>query len=309
MSTRAALALCQALRLALLFGVSAPALAGETRAPEPRFFVMGSGTLELVRRDTGERVRVRYIQPDGRYEYVAIGDIQHLLRSKGGGEQRELTPRFVELLAHVSDRVGQPLVVLSGYRTPAYNEGIRRRGGRAASGSLHTEGLAADLAIPRVQLFPMWTYLRGLECCGAGYYSGQGFLHVDVGKPRFWEAATSRTDEDLSGGNARAFARTDFDRYVAGEMPLVRFHAVTEPPLRVERTARLVPVGGGAAVPVALEDLGGAGGAGCFEVDADTRLMVKGLPRTARGRVEFTACAPRVGRTPERVETNPIAVR
>jgi len=37
-------------------------------------------------------------------------------------------------------------------------------------------------------------------------------VHVDVGKPRFWEAATSRADEDLSGGNARVFARTDFDR-------------------------------------------------------------------------------------------------
>jgi uncharacterized protein YcbK (DUF882 family) len=305
MSARAILALF----LAVIPGLAAPALAGETRVPEPRFFVMGSGTLELVRRDTGERVRVRYIQPDGRYDYVGIGEIQRLLRSKGGGAQRELTPRFVELLAHVSDRVGQPLVVLSGYRTPAYNEGIRRRGGKAASGSLHTEGLAADLAIPRAQLLPMWTYLRGLECCGAGYYARQGFLHVDVGKPRFWEAATSRTDEDLSGGNARVFARTDFDRYVASEMPLVRFHAVTEPPIRVERMARLVPLGGGAAVPVALEDLSGAAGAGCFEVDADTRLMVKGLPRTARGRVELTTCAPRVGRTPERVETNPIAVR
>ena len=39
-----------------------------------------------------------------------------------------------------------------------------------------------------------------------GYYAKQGFMHVDVGKPRFWEATTSRTDEDLSGGNARVFA-------------------------------------------------------------------------------------------------------
>ncbi len=271
--------------LVLFVGLATPAWAGETRVPEPRFFVMGSGTLELVRRDGGERARVRYIQPDGRYDYVAFGEIQRLLRSKGGGAQRELTPRFVELLAHVSDRIGRPLVVLSGYRTPAYNEGLRRRGRRAASGSMHTEGLAADIAIPRDQLLPMWAYVRSLDCCGAGYYAKQGFLHVDVGKPRFWEAATSRTDEDLSGGNARVFARTDFDRYVAGEMPLVRFHGVTEPPIGVERTARLVPQGGGATVPVTLEDLGGGAGDGCLEVDADTRLMVKGLPRTARGHV------------------------
>ena len=59
--------------------------------------------------------------------------------------------------------------MLSGYRTPEYNEGIRRRGGKAASGSLHTEGMAADLALPREQLYPLWAHLRGLECCGAGF--------------------------------------------------------------------------------------------------------------------------------------------
>lgn len=295
--------------LALLLGVAASAGAGETRVPEPRFFVMGGGTLELVRRDTGERARVRYIQADGRYDFVAFMEIQRILRSKGGGQQRELSPRFVELLGHVYERVGQPLVVMSGYRTPQYNEGIRRRGGKAASGSLHTEGLAADLAIPRPQLLPLWMHLRGLECCGAGYYERQGFLHLDVGTPRFWEAATSRTDEDLNGGNARVFARTDFDRYVSGEMLLVRFHGVTEPPIRVERTAQLVPQGGAAAAAVALEDLDGAPGNGCLEVDAATRLLVKGVPRTARGRVVFTTCAPRAGRTPDTVETNPVAVR
>jgi uncharacterized protein YcbK (DUF882 family) len=291
--------------LAVLLGVAAPLGA----AVEPRFFVMGSGTLTLRSRATGEQATVRYRQPDGRYDYVAFGDIQRILRSKGGGDQKELSPRFVELLAYVSERVGHPLLVLSGYRTPEYNDGIRRRGGKAASGSLHTEGMAADLALPREQLYPLWVHLRGLECCGAGYYAKQGFLHVDAGKPRFWEAATSRTDEDLSGGNARVFARTDFDRYRAGEMMLVRLHAVTAPPIRVERTARLVPDGGGAPTALTVDDVDGATGDGCLVADAATRLLVKGAPKTARGRVVFATCAPRAERTPETIETNPVSVR
>ena len=295
--------------LATVLGLAAPLGA----AVEPRFFIMGSGTLTLRSRATGEQATVRYRQPDGRYDYVAFGELQRILRSKGGGAQKELSPRFVEVLAYVSDRIGQPLLVLSGYRTPAYNDGLRRRGRKAAGGSLHTEGLAADIAVPRDRLYPLWTHLRGLECCGAGYYASQGFLHVDVGKPRFWEASTSRTDEDLSGGNARVLVRTDFDRYTAGEMMLVRLHAVTAPPIRIARAARLVPEGGGAPAALVVEDVDAPPGVGksddCLVVDAATRLLVKGARRVARGRVVFATCPPRAERTPESIETNPVSIR
>jgi uncharacterized protein YcbK (DUF882 family) len=278
-------------------------------ASEPRFFVAGDGSLAIVNRATKERVDVRYRRDDGGYDYAALDAIRHLMRSKGDGLEGEITPRFVELLGWVAVRAGQPLILLSGYRSPAYNEGIRRRGKRAAGGSLHTEGLAADLAIPRDLLRPLWFEVRALECCGAGYYADQGFLHVDAGTPRFWETTTSRTDENLSAGNARVFARTDFDRYTAGEMMLVRLHAVTSPPIRLARTAHLVPEGGGAAAPVTVEQVGVAAGSGCLAADGTTRLLVKGAPAMARGRVVLTTCDPRVERTPARIESNPVTLR
>src|SRR3972149_1782956 len=82
-----------------------------------------------------------------------------------------------------------------------------RRGARGASGPAHTEGPAADLALAGPQALRLWHAVRDLDCCGAGYYAKQGFVHVDVGRPRFWEAATPRVDQDLSAGNARLFAR------------------------------------------------------------------------------------------------------
>ncbi len=280
-------------------------------AAEPRFFVAGDGRLEMVSRATGERIDVRYRGADGRYDWAALDEIRRLMRSKGGGQQGDITPRFVELLGHLYARTGRPLVLLSGYRTPAYNEGIRRRGGKASGGSTHTEGLAADLAFPGADLLDLWLHVRSLECCGTGYYRSRGFLHVDAGIPRFWEAATSRADEDLNAGNARLFARTDFDRYAAGEMLLVRLHGVTVPPVRLQRTARFLPAGGGGETTVLLEDVSGAAPAadGCLVADAATRLLVKGAPTTPRGRVALTTCEPRVGRTPERVETNPVEIR
>jgi uncharacterized protein YcbK (DUF882 family) len=278
-------------------------------AAEPRFFVAGDGTLEIVGRATGERVAVRYRLADGSYDYAAIDEVRRLMRSKGGGEQGEITPRFVELLSYVQGQAGRPLVLLSGYRSPAYNAGLRRRGVRAANGSMHTEGLAADLAFPRDDLLPLWLQLRSLDCCGAGYYERQGFLHVDVGKPRFWAAATARTDEDLSGGNARLFARTDYDRYVAGEMILARLHGVTAPPVQVLRAARFVPESGRAATSVTVEEVGRPDGGGCIVADGATRLLVKGVPKADRGHVVFTTCDPRVERTPAEIETNTVALR
>lgn len=299
-------------RLACLLAavaVGAAAAPAAARDAEPRFFVAGDGTLALVSRGSGERVVVRYRRDDGRYDAGAIDDIRHLLRSKGGGQQGELSPRFVEVLGYVYGRVGQPLVVLSGYRSPAYNEGLRRRGRKAASGSLHTEGLAADLAVPRDRLFPLWLHLRELGCCGVGFYDGQGFLHVDVGTPRYWEAATSKADEDLRGGNARVFARTDFDRYTAGDDLLVRLHSVTAPPIHIDRRARLVPDGGGAPAPVTVEEVSAGPGASCLAADAASRLVVRGAPAMARGHIELASCAPRVERTPVYIDTNPVAIR
>jgi uncharacterized protein YcbK (DUF882 family) len=276
---------------------------------DPRFFVMGDGTLELVKAGSKERVRVQYLGEDGRYDYAAIDDLRRLLRSKGDGRQGDITPRFVELLGYLYARTGRPLTVLSGYRSPAANDAMRRRGVRAAGGSLHTEGMAADVAFPRDELMGLWLHLRALDCCGAGYYAGQGFLHVDVGPPRFWEAATSRVDENLNAGNARAFARTDFDRYTAGEMMLVRLYAVTSPPVRLERAARLVPEAGGSAAPVTVEEVGGTSGEGCIVADRTTRLLVKGAPATPRGHVVLRTCEPRSERTPAEIATNPVTVR
>ena len=124
------------------------AVATAAVAVEPRFFVIGNGTLEMVNPALNETVQLKYLGPDGRYDYAAIDDLRHILRCKGDMGEGEITPRFVELLGHLYARTGRPLRLLSGYRSPSYNEGIRRRGTRAAFGSMHTEGLAADLAFP-----------------------------------------------------------------------------------------------------------------------------------------------------------------
>ena len=273
----------------------------------PRFFLAGDGTLALVSAHSGDTATVIYRRLDGTYDADALAKIRHVMRSRDGAEG-EVSLRLVELLAYVYGRHGKtPLAIQSGYRSPDYNEAIRARGARAAGGSLHTEGLAADVAFPAKDLRPLWMMMRALDCCGAGFYQAEGFLHLDVGRPRFWEPATSKVEQNLSAGNARLFARTEYDRYATGESVVVELHALTMPPVRIATTA--VVVVGDRERPVHVEGPGGERD-GCVEVpERGVRLRVTSIPEVGLSHLVLKTCAPRVEKTPEMVETNAIEVR
>jgi len=279
-------------------------LAGPAVAAEVRFFVAGNGRLALRSVRSGAEAVVTYRRDDGTYDEAALARLRGVLRS-GDGREGPLEPRFVELLGWLWAATGaaEPLRIQSGYRSPAYNEALRQRGAKAASGSLHTEGMASDVALGAARGKALWERLRALECCGAGYYPGGGFLHVDVGAPRFWDEHTSRVDENLSAGNARLFARTDFDRYRPGDTIEVRLHALTVPPVRIAPAAHLAT--SGAAVRIASP---APAADGCIEADARTVLAVRAERPTVRDELVLATCAPRPERTPATMPTNPIAI-
>jgi uncharacterized protein YcbK (DUF882 family) len=275
---------------------------GTASAAAPaRFFIMGSGSLAITNAHTGEKTSVRYRREDGTYDPAALGLINRAFRSRGDGGETEMSLRLIEILSHLQRIAGdRPLVLLSGYRSPSYNQGLKDKGRAVAGGSLHTEGLAADLAFPRGQLPTLWQQVRALECCGAGYYARQGFLHVDVGRPRFWEEGTSRVEENLSAGNARLFARTEFDRYAVGEAISVRLHALTVGPIGVAHEILAVELG----TAFTLAD-----GERCVLVDRDgASLRLHGEARRASGVLEVRTCDPRPGQTPEAIQTNRIEI-
>jgi uncharacterized protein YcbK (DUF882 family) len=274
---------------------------GTASAAPARFFIMGTGRLAITNAHTGEKTAVRYRRDDGTYDGAALSRIRRAFRSRGDGGEAEISLRLIEILSHLQRIAGdRPLVLLSGYRSPSYNKDLKDQGRGVASGSLHTEGLAADLAFPRSQLPKLWHQVRALECCGAGYYAKHGFMHVDVGRPRFWEPATSGVEQDLSAGNARLFARTEFDRYPAGEMITVTLHAVTLPPIRLAREVRAVETGSRLAFRSENNCLVADGSGASFQVDGEARA--------GRDTLEIRTCEPRAGQTPEAIRTNLIEV-
>src|SRR5207244_11656178 len=180
-------------RAVRLLGVAVAVLvaSGAWAAPLQRFFVMGDGTLAVVNAHTGERAEVRYRKADGTYDQAAIARIRRAFRSSGDDGEGRASLRLIEVLSWVQTtcRV-RPLTLMSGYRSPGYNEGLRAKGMRAAGGSLHTAGLAAGVAFPRAVLRPLWMKVRALDCCGAGDSATAGGVRLDVWQQRHCEAAT-----------------------------------------------------------------------------------------------------------------------
>jgi uncharacterized protein YcbK (DUF882 family) len=252
---------------------------------------------------------VRYRDVAGRYDAEALARIARFFRSRDDGEVGEVSLRLIELIDYVQDHYHPATTtLLSGYRSPALNQRLRDGGAQAADSSLHIDGIAADLLFTGVDLKQLWIELREQRIGGVGYYAEQGFLHLDTGRPRFWEPQTSRVNERLSAGNARVFARTDFDRYRNLSGAIVRLHSVTALPLRLSTSGR---VGPDTLVLAPLDDtVAVADDCIAFATAVPAyRLRIARAPDVAlkqRAPIVLRTCAPRVEATPETIETNLI---
>ena len=95
----------------------------------------------------------------------------------------KVDPALINALQELRDRVGQPVIVSSGYRCPDYNRAV---GG--ASDSLHLEGKAADIYVrgyTAVQLYRLVSEIPAFT--GIGVYPQNNFVHVDLRKtPNQW---------------------------------------------------------------------------------------------------------------------------
>ena len=131
-------------------------------------------------------------------------------------------------------------------------------------------------------------------------------MHVDVGRPRFWEPATSKVEQNISAGNARIFARTDFDRYGAGDEVAVTLYAVTVPPMGVSARAKFVADDGD---PGELSLAGVEGDCEAIPATGSTLHLRSPAGAHGKGHIVLTTCDPRPEQTPATIETNAIELR
>ena len=136
---------------------------------------------------TGEKLDVTYWSR-GEYSRRALHEVDHLLRDWRTNEVHSIDPALLDLLFAVRRKLDTtaPFRVISGYRSPATNAKLARRGRGVARKSLHMMGKAIDVAIPGVQIRALRNVALSLERGGVGYYPRSGFIHLDTGRVRRW---------------------------------------------------------------------------------------------------------------------------
>jgi hypothetical protein len=87
----------------------------------------------------------------------------------------------LDALQALRKRLGKPLIILSGYRSPEHNRAV---GG--AKASKHMEGIAFDVAMANHDPEAFEAAARATGFKGFGFYPRSGFIHIDLGPARSW---------------------------------------------------------------------------------------------------------------------------
>jgi len=146
-----------------------------------------SRSLCFAHTHTGEHLSIEYFS-GGAYVPDALAAVNHLLRDFRTGDVHDIAPELLDLLHALAGVTGasQPFQVISGYRSPATNEMLRHRSEGVAAGSLHMKGQAIDIRVAGVPLPTLHQAALAERRGGVGYYPASDFVHVDVGRFRFW---------------------------------------------------------------------------------------------------------------------------
>lgn len=149
---------------------------------------MPEGRLTFYNLHTDERLAVMYRDEDGRYDQSALDEINFILRCHHTGEVAAMDVRVIEYANLVQKAVGgdREIHVVSGFRSPEYNEFLVRAGRRAVKNSLHVQGQAIDIQIPGVHPRAVRQAAMTIEYGGVGYYPRSKFVHLDSGPFRWW---------------------------------------------------------------------------------------------------------------------------
>ncbi len=144
-------------------------------------------SLQFYNLHTGERLAVDY-WADGQYIEAALAEIDIILRDYRTGEVKPIDRHLLDCLHLLQQNleVVEDFHVISGYRSAKTNQTLAKKSGGVAKKSLHMRGMAIDIRVPGIQLTRLRTAAVALKIGGVGYYPKPDFVHVDVGRVRYW---------------------------------------------------------------------------------------------------------------------------
>jgi uncharacterized protein YcbK (DUF882 family) len=150
---------------------------------------VGAGELVLRNNTTGERAKIQLLDQGGQLRPRGLEALGRFLRSGPDDEVGPVDPALARLLYRVADRFGRhhEIQIISGFRSPGYNELRTRQSGEVAKESLHIQGKAVDFRVAGVTITALHRYVKSLRAGGVGFYADSQFVHMDTGPVRSWE--------------------------------------------------------------------------------------------------------------------------
>ncbi|MCA9485032.1 MAG: DUF882 domain-containing protein [Nitrospina sp.] len=146
-------------------------------------------SLKLYYLHTGEKAIIAF-KKDGKYIPSGLQKMNQFLRDWRHNEPTKMDPHLLDLVWEVYRQSGSKdyIHVISGYRSPATNSMLRKRGHGVAKYSQHMLGKAMDFFLPDVKLATLRELGLKAGVGGVGFYptSGSPFVHLDTGNVRHW---------------------------------------------------------------------------------------------------------------------------
>ncbi|WP_141401216.1 DUF882 domain-containing protein [Cohaesibacter gelatinilyticus] len=146
-------------------------------------------SLTLHNTHTKETTTIVY-KRNGRFDADGLRKLNRFLRDWRRNEIIQMDPALFDLIWQVYKDTGarKPIHVVSGYRSPATNNMLRRRSRGVAKQSRHTRGQAMDFYLPGVPIRKIREVGLRMQAGGVGYYprSNSPFVHIDTGNVRHW---------------------------------------------------------------------------------------------------------------------------
>jgi uncharacterized protein YcbK (DUF882 family) len=144
-------------------------------------------SLAFFNTHTHERLQVCYFK-NGQLCTETLARIDHILRDHRTGDVKEIDRSLLDLLFLLRKRLPteKPYHIISGFRSKKTNEMLRRQSSGISKNSLHLVGQAIDIRVPGVPLKHLRKTAEVLRAGGVGYYPKSDFVHVDVGRIRYW---------------------------------------------------------------------------------------------------------------------------
>lgn len=152
-------------------------------------YFAGERRLRVYNIHTGESLNTLF-SIDGQYMTEGIQSLDLLLRDHRANQAMAMQHELYEKMYYLQQLFAshEPLYIISGYRCPESNAGLRHASQGVAEHSLHMQGRAVDLRIPGVSHRDLHKAALAMRSGGVGYYPKDGFVHIDTGRIRQWQA-------------------------------------------------------------------------------------------------------------------------